>query len=330
MSCEDLSYWEVEPRNIELSKTEFEQVIPLVFRGNVSSPEYFSTNPDVAIVDGDNCLRAGLVDGRTLVGVWHDSEKNSLRYISVLVGCPCSQSSGVTTPTPVHVSGTVLNSDTSNSIAEGYVLVSDLSGNVVAESSILNGSYSVELNEGSYNITATADGFEDYSGTLLVSSSGVTGANINMQPTVSLSNSVAIITLEWDDPNIQLEAHLTGPRISGGAHFHVYHDYLEEPNEAKLMRTAGVRSQQIQIFRYNHDQYRFYVHNFTERYWNPAYGLGNSGARVTIQTSNGTQQFTVPSGTGNLWQMLEIDGNTGWVHSINALGYLTDPSVPGM
>jgi len=139
---------------------------------------------------------------------------------------------------------------------------------------------------------------------------------------------VTVITLEWDDPSLQLEAHLTGPVLGGGDHFHVYHDYPEEPGEALLTRTAGERFQQITIYRYNHDQYRFYVHNFTDRFETSSMSLAQSGARITIQTSGGTRQIAVSTlEDGTLWRLLEIDGNTGWVHFINALSYLEDPAA---
>jgi len=331
MSCTDFIYWEVQPELIRLSKTSFEQVIPLSFRGQVESPLCFSSNPDVATVDENMCVRAGRASGRSMIGIWRDDSRSSLRYVTVEVGsCDSSgtgSGGGSTIPTQVAVNGSVSNSTTGAPISSGTITVSN--GGVIQQTQITNGSYQLNLQPGTYSIQASSDGYQNYSGTLVVGQSSISGASIQMQPAETLAG-LAIITLEWNDPSLQLEAHLTGPRAGGGAQYHIYHDHLEEAGEAKLTRYAGARRQQIQVFRYNHDQYRFYVHNLGARFENPSYSLGNSGARVTIQTPNGTQQYQVPTGSGNLWRMLEIDGNTGQVHAINALGYLTDPTQQGM
>jgi len=333
MSCADLIYWSVFPENINLSKTDFEQIIPLSFRGQVSEPLCFSSNPAVARVDENFCVRVGLATGRSMIGIWQDATRKSLRYVCVEVGAIClvnadGGGSGGNTGN-IAINGTVVNQSSGTLVASGTVRILDGSGSVVREIAISNGTFQTTLPSGSYGIQVNSDGFQAYSGTLTVSSTVVTGANISMSPIV-LSGGLAMITLEWNTPSLQLEAHLTGPKLAGGPHFHIYHDHLEEPSEARLVRFTGTRRQQIQVFRYNHDQYRFYVHNLGARYENPSTSLGNSGARVSIETSQGTQVFQVPVGAGNLWRMLEIDGNTGQVHAINALGYLVDPAQPGM
>jgi len=333
MSCSDFIYWSVFPEQINLSKTDFEQVIPLSFRGQVSAPLCFSSNPAVARVDENFCVHAGLASGRSMIGIWQDETRKSLRYVCVEVGAICSSGSdgggsGGNTGS-IAINGSVVNQTNGAAVATGTVRILDGSGNVVRETTISNGNFQITLPSGSYGIQVNSDGFQSYSGTLTVSNTAVTGANISMSQII-LSGGLALITLDWNDSALQLEAHLTGPKLAGGPHFHIYHDHLEEPNEARLVRYTGSRRQQIQVLRYNHDQYRFYVHNLGARLENPSSSLGNSGARVSIATSQGTQVFQVPVGAGNLWRMLEIDGNTIQVHEINALGYLVDPAQPGM
>jgi len=78
-------YWDVFPKLIRVSTSEFPQTIPLSIRGSVESPVFESSNSDVAEVDESGNVICGMQPGAALVMVWHSDDRLSVRHVQVEV-----------------------------------------------------------------------------------------------------------------------------------------------------------------------------------------------------------------------------------------------------
>jgi hypothetical protein len=78
-------YWDVFPKLIRVSTSEWPQTIPLSIRGSVESPVFESSNNDVAEVDGAGNVICGMQPGAAVVMVWHSDDHLSVRHVQVEV-----------------------------------------------------------------------------------------------------------------------------------------------------------------------------------------------------------------------------------------------------
>jgi hypothetical protein len=78
-------YWDVFPKLVRVSTSEFPQTIPLSIRGSVESPVFESSNSDVAEVDESGNVICGMQPGAALVMVWHSVDHLSVRHVQVEV-----------------------------------------------------------------------------------------------------------------------------------------------------------------------------------------------------------------------------------------------------
>jgi hypothetical protein len=141
------------------------------------------------------------------------------------------------------------------------------------------------------------------------------------------------IVLTWGNFPPDLDAHLTGPR-GNNERFHVYWKDREaytidgEPL-AKLIsdRRSGYGPETIALKKLIPGTYRFTVHNYSR---NEVEGdttlAASSNAMVRVFGRNGIEhEFSISGDTapaetiGNLWRVLEIDGETGQVTFINEM-----------
>ena len=78
-------YWDVFPKLVRVSTSSSEQSIPLSIRGEVTAPVYESSNPDVATVDPFGNIVCGSIPGASVIMVWSDVQKKSVRHVQVEV-----------------------------------------------------------------------------------------------------------------------------------------------------------------------------------------------------------------------------------------------------
>jgi hypothetical protein len=78
-------YWDVFPKLVRVSTSEWTQAIPLSIRGSVESPVFESSNNDVAEVDEAGNVICGMQPGAALVMVWHSDDRLSVRHVQVEV-----------------------------------------------------------------------------------------------------------------------------------------------------------------------------------------------------------------------------------------------------
>ena len=78
-------YWDVFPKLIRVSTSEWPQTIPLSIRGSVESPVFESSNINVAEVDESGNVICGMQPGAAIVMVWHSDDHLSVRHVQVEV-----------------------------------------------------------------------------------------------------------------------------------------------------------------------------------------------------------------------------------------------------
>jgi len=152
---------------------------------------------------------------------------------------------------------------------------------------------------------------------------------IKAWPWPQVGNEIRIV-LSWGESPPDLDAHLTGPAPDGGR-FHVYFAqkvFIQgETKYADLDRddVDSYGPEVITIYKQIDGEYRFSVHDYTNRYVRPSNALSRSGAQVEVY--RGTTRlytFKVPSREGTLWTVFKISGNK--ITPINSLSYESYPS----
>jgi hypothetical protein len=323
----------VFPKNIRVSLTESEQAIPLSIRGNVESPVFQSSNPDVVNVDENGVLYFGGTPGNAMIMVWDSPDKLSVRHVAVEARLPSwfAQHPDFHGANIIRVRGMVMDALTSNGIPNATLMLRrDETGPIVKQAiTDESGQYEVTLREGEYYYEVSAENYITGSGSIHVSETGIWGENIELAP--ALDGQVARIVLQWWETPANLDAHLWGP-LPNGSRFHVYHTNAHQPDEADLdvNDTTSYGPETIDILRFNPGPYRFYVHNYTNRNANPNRALGQSGAWVKLLLNTGEiYTFYVPYLYGTAWRVFEIDGATGQVTEVNTMFYQSNPALVG-
>ena len=212
---------------------------------------------------------------------------------------------------------------------------SDSSGNY-SLNSMSAGWYTVETSKSGY---MAATNFNVYS----------CGDNVTNQDatiTTTLSSGSMRIILSWDT-NKDLDSHLTGPDSASGK-FHVYYGQPRYHYDNNSYTTSGSSSdnvtqdvdslkgngtcsdcgpETITISTVRGGNYRYYVHNYTNRGTNNK-RLFKSGASVTVYysgLSNNPTTFNVPSGDGDLWTVFDFNTSSG----LTEVGTMGSEATPG-
>ena len=222
------------------------------------------------------------------------------------------------------VSGVTLSARSGLNTTSGTIVktaTSDSSGNY-SLNSMSAGWYTVETSKSGY---MAATNFNVYS----------CGDNVTSQDatiTTTLSSGSMRIILSWNT-NKDLDSHLTGPDSASGK-FHVYYGQPRFHLDSNSYSTSGSSSdnvtqdvdslkgngtcsdcgpETITISTVRGGNYRYYVHNYTNRGTNNK-RLFKSGASVTVYysgLSNNPTTFNVPSGNGDLWTVFDFNTSSG-------------------
>ena len=175
------------------------------------------------------------------------------------------------------------------------------------------GNFSFEgLPAGTYTIFAY---HADYNGAFRT---GIAVGDGNVTPNqdvamVPSDNSIRIV-LTWGSSPNDLDSHLTGPNPSDASRFHVYYDNRLDSNVdpfagLDLDDTNGSGPETITIRRLNSGNYRYSVHDYSNRSSASSTALGSSGAKVELYHHGISTSFFVPNEPGTLWTVFELSGS---------------------
>ena len=141
-----------------------------------------------------------------------------------------------------------------------------------------------DLAADSYIITVSHDGYIDNQRSVSLSDdTELTNQDIVLSPV--LDEGAFRIVLTWKAKPEDLEAHLTEPNPNG-CRFHCYYFNKTTPTASlDLDDRNGYGPETITITDMVSGTYRFYVHDFTNRYSNTRW-LYNSGAKVTVYSGS--------------------------------------------
>jgi uncharacterized protein (TIGR03437 family) len=225
------------------------------------------------------------------------------------------------------VAGTVVNALTVAPLVGATVTLQLGSGGSTRTATTnASGQYSFYIvNNGSYNVTAAANGFITTTQTSTVTGAQTLNANFALTQPLQASQYRVIVT--WQTA-IDLDAHLTGPK-SGGTRFHVWWNDTTDlltPSTALLdLDNANPGPETLTFTPAATGTYRFSLHNYTDRDALGNARLAQAGAIVRVYRGN--QQvavFTAPSGGGTLWKVFEI--NNGQLTAVNQVADEVDAS----
>jgi hypothetical protein len=136
------------------------------------------------------------------------------------------------------------------------------------------------------------------------------------------------IVLTWGAHPADLEAHLTGPNSEGCRH-HCFHWNRTIPGATlDVDDRESYGPETITISQMDPGNYRFYVHDFTNRNSANSTALANSNATVTVYSGSGGVPliYNTPDGVGTVWHVFNLDGNNG---AITPIDKLTNQVQPG-
>jgi hypothetical protein len=190
----------------------------------------------------------------------------------------------------------------------------------------------VGLPAGSYTLRAEANGFIPGTRTGIVLGRNLTlnGQDVIVSPTTA--NEIRIV-LTWGSRPSDLDAHLTGANPSPAAgRFHVYYNdrgSLTGPPFAALDLddVSSFGPETITITQFT-SEYRFSVHDYTNRTASSSSALAASGAKVQVYYGDGgIRTFNVPNLAGTLWGVFRITGtmDSPEFHIDNTMTYHSDP-----
>jgi len=275
--------------------------------------------------------QSGYIAGRILVSPV--STTLSLAIVNI-ESIPLVPTSGQ----PGGIAGVVRNARTGFGIAgASLALYNNLTNTPVAPANTdANGAYSFTgIAAGTYRVAATAAGYQlaERVG-IAVGNNGVTG---NQDIVLSPSGTSDIrIVLTWGASPSDLDSHLTGPN-SDATRFHVYYasrgNFVSAPFAGlDVDDVSGYGPETISITQMNSGNFRYSVHDFTNRNSASSTALSTSGAKVQLYTSAGLYAtFSVPPGAGNLWTVFEMTGSltNPVITPVQQLGFASDPgSIP--
>ena len=276
-------------------------------------------NPTVA----EATIYARVDDDGTGTGVYEEvDETNNLISLEVLL---CQISSGESS-----VGGHIIDAVSGELLSGVQTLLqidnNGVSGAVVA--SVESNSEGIflfsNLAVGDYIVSAAHNGYiENQRSVSLGENVQLINQDIPLSPVLE-ENEIRII-LTWKDRPADLEAHLTAPS-ENGCRYHCYYFNKSIPTASlDLDDRNGYGPETITITDKVSGTYRYYVHDFTNRYSNSRW-LYSSGAEVKVFFGDREPMvFTVPNAYGNVWHVFDLDGDTGEITPVRTMSRQPEP-----
>jgi hypothetical protein len=185
-----------------------------------------------------------------------------------------------------------------------------------------------DIAAGAYFVTAQGSGY--YKTTFSVAAhDGVSPEIKILEPKIKSMDEIRLV-LSWGLSDLDLDSHLVAPTQSG-ERFHLFYPYMQTSNpqgrNIVLERDDGPPGgiETIVIKNRFEGTYTYRVHDHTNETSKDTTALSSSGAVVSVfKAFEMVDQFNVPTGqTGNLWEVLTIDGETGKVTPVNTMAHHT-------
>ena len=275
-------------------------------------------------------------------GVWIQATQTGFVPGHVFVATVPPNQTTFTEPIPLvpqnsgsgGISGVVRNARTGQGIAGASVSRYSFSDRVgVTVTADANGAYLFDpVAPGSYVVTATATGFQSTSRTgVAVGQNSVTsGQDLVLSPTGT--NDIRIV-LTWGTTPNDLDSHLTGPNADA-TRFHVYYAATGNLTAAPFAKldiddVSGSGPETITITQFNSGNYRYSIHDFSNRSSNTSAALGQSGAKVQVYSPTALlYTFFVPAQPGTLWTVFEMTGSIAnpVITPRNFMSFTSDPA----
>jgi len=173
-----------------------------------------------------------------------------------------------------------------------------------------DGSYSLaQLPAGNYTIVCSKDGYVNAINNIQLLSSQ-NNATITQDFTIAPFSQNTRIVLSWGASPSDLDSHLVKTDENGTRYWHIYYNNESETGvEANLdtddTDSYGPETTTLSSMDSN-GTYKYYVHDFTNRFSTDSNALSNSGAKVTVYMGNTQNVFYVPSYAGTVWKVFEI------------------------
>ena len=279
-----------------------------------------SSQPNGLLVEA---TKTGYVTGRIRVPAGLTGDPASIETIPLV---PTSAAKGA-------ISGVVRDARTGQPVPGASLALYDNVAPAALSSATADGAgvYTFSnLNAGTYRVAATASGYQliERIGIAVGNGGVTTGQDLILAPTGSTDIR---IVLTWGADPQDLDSHLTGP--DGALRFHVYFantgHFSSSPFAGlDIDDTFSYGPETISITQMSAGNYRYSVHDYTNRSSASSTALGNSGAVVRVYNSAGLiLTRAVPQGAGNLWTVFEMTGTLTGVN-FNIRNELSFASVP--
>ncbi len=275
-------------------------------------------------------------------GVWIQASQTGFVPGHVFVATVPPNQTTFTEPIPLvpdnntvgGIAGVVRNARTGQGITGATVTrisFSDPSPRTVTSGA--NGAYQFDnVPPGTYQLSASATGFQTTTRTgVAVGQGNVTGGqDLVLSPTGT--NDIRIV-LTWGTSPNDLDSHLTGPNADA-TRFHVYYGATGNLTAAPFAKldiddVSGSGPETITITQFNSGNYRYSIHDFSNRSSNTSAALGQSGAKVQVYSPTALLYTAfVPPQPGTLWTVFEMTGSIAnpVITPRNFMSFTSDPA----
>ncbi|MBZ0243629.1 MAG: PKD domain-containing protein, partial [Bacteroidales bacterium] len=212
-------------------------------------------------------------------------------------------------------------------------LTANFNANPSSGQSPLTVNFFDQSTENSNTVTCSKTDYNTYSNNqVIIPADGQLTLNISLSP--NLAEGQMRFVLNWGASPTDLDSHLLTPEIEGEQHHIAYYN---EGSETSAPYAAldydyvnGYGPETVTIYDFFSGTYKYFIHNFSEEA-----AITTSQAVVQIYGQTGLlHTLQVPTnGSGLIWYVCDIDGNTGQVTIRNVIqenepGYSAKVSYP--
>jgi len=275
-------------------------------------------------------------------GIWILASATGYARGEILVAAVPMGTTTYTEPIPLvpqsaahgSISGVVRNARTGQGVPSASVTLNSYSNPTnISLTTDAQGFFKYnDLAAGTYRLSGFAPGYQvaQRTGVSVGNNTETSGQDLVLSP--AGSNDVRIV-LTWGSTPSDLDSHLTGPNADA-SRFHVYYSNRGSTTSAPfaaldLDDVTSFGPETITITQMNSGNYRYSVHDYSDRVSNTSTLLGSSGAKVEVYTSAGlAQTFFVPNQAGTLWTVFEMTGpiTNPVITPRNEMSFTQDPS----
>jgi hypothetical protein len=276
---------------------------------------------------GMNSIVARIDDDGSGVGFLDEVDETNNQVHAQMVICPSTDS-------PIDsLSGQAVDAVNGDFLAGVAVILREIfDGNLgsIVNQTITdeNGGFAfTDIEPGSYLLSGEIPGYLACEREVHFSSNEpLTPQNLVLSPLLGTGEIRVVLT--WEDEPADLELHLTAPNPDGCRHHCFYWNRGIPGAGLDLDDSDAYGPETITLTQVYPGRYRFYVHDFSNRFSTGSTALSESKAALTVYFGSGQSpvRFTVPDGTGTVWHVFNLAGTGTAITPINKI---TQQSHPG-